>query len=303
MLIYATNIGELIEKVSKYSHTSSQIWSSFTNGLKNYLTNGDLDLYRIKNIVPHIFTWPESSGQNITILNILEKNKDNIFYKTIIKTNNYGPHGIKLYNNIQLDRVQQAWSIYNLVNSLNLNLDNCHENILEFGGGTGQMADVLHDLGFKGKHIVYDLPLMIVLQRHFVDKRCVKTQHILDDEGITFINGTNYLPCNQERSEKMIMKLPNINFIATYSLSETDINTHNKFAEYIMNFSRIFIVYMPDKTHVGDYIDNHEYIEKIQSRLDATHFCYIGTDYGGGKTFMAVKKSLTNCKIIPPPLE
>jgi hypothetical protein len=112
----------------------------------------------------------------------LEKNKDDIFYKTIIKTNNYGPRGLNLYNNVQLDRVQQVWSIYNLVNILNFNLNNRDEIILEFGGGTGQMADVLYELGFKGKHIVYDLPLMTVLQRYFVDKRSIKTQHILDDE-------------------------------------------------------------------------------------------------------------------------
>ena len=145
----------------------------------------------------------------------------------------------------------------NLVNTLNLNLNN-DEIIFEFGGGTGQMADVLSDLNFKGRHIVYDLPLITVLQSCFVNKMSIKTVHIIDDEGINIINGTNYLPCNQLQSEKYVMGLPNINFIATYSLSETDIDTHNKFAEYIIGFSRIFIVYMPGRYYVGDYIDNEE---------------------------------------------
>jgi len=298
----ATNISELIQKVSTYPYTSSKLWTDFTNGLKDYLVKEDIDLYRINNIVPHIFTWPESSGQNITIFNILARTKEDIFYKTIVKSNNYGPRGISLHQNIQLDRVQQTWSIYNLVNVLKLNLNNNNEIIFEFGGGTGQMADVLSDLHFKGRHIVYDLPLITVLQSCFINKRSIKNVHILDDDGFTFINGTNYLPCNQLQSEKLIMKSPNINFVATYSLSETDIDTHNKFAEYIMNFSRIYIVYMPGRYYVGDYIDNEEYVQNIKRKLEATHYCYIGTDYGGGKTFMAVKRSLINSEIIPPPL-
>ena len=290
---------ELIKKVSTSSYTSSKMWFDFTKDLKNYLENGDLDLYRINNVIPHIFTWPESSGPNMIILKKLENDKDDIFYKTIIKTNNYGPRGIQLYENIQLDRVQQTWSIYILVNALNLNLNN-DEIIFEFGGGTGQMADVLSDLKFKGRHIVYDLPLITCLQSYFVNKQSIKHAHILDNEEMNIINGTNYLPCNQIQSEKYIVGLPNINFVATYSLSETDIDTHNKFAEYILNFTRIYIVYIAEKGYIGDYIDHDEYIQNIKTKLENTHYCYIGSDYGGCKTFMAVKKEVANNGIILP---
>lgn len=293
---------ELIQKISKQPYASSELWNNITKQLKTYLETGDLNLYKINNIAPHVFTWAEMSGQNIKALNFLEKDKDNIFYKTAINTNNYGPFGIKLYKYVQLDRVAQIWSIYNLVNVLNLNL-NDNEIILEFGGGTGQMSDVLSNLNFKGRHIVYDLPLMTVLQSHFVGKRSIKNTHILDDEPINLINGTNYLPCNQPLSEKYIMGLPDVNFVATYSLSETDIETHNKFAEYIMNFKRIYIVYIPTKSYVGDYIDNGEYIQNIKTKLELTHYCHIGSDYGSGLTFLAVKKDIINNDIIIIPLE
>ena len=129
------------------------------------------------------------------------------------------------------------------------------------------MADVLSDLNFKGRHIIYDLPLMTVLQKHFIDKKGIKNTHILDDENINIINGTNFLPCNQINSEKYVLGLPNINFIATYSLTETDIHTRNRFSEYMIEFSRIYIVYWPGKNEVGDYNDNTEYIEMIQKKL------------------------------------
>ena len=55
-------------------------------------------------------------------------------------------------------------------------MEKSDEVIFEFGGGTGQMADVLNNLKFQGKHIIYDLPLMVVLQKYFIDKRNIKTK-------------------------------------------------------------------------------------------------------------------------------
>lgn len=281
---------DIIQKVNKNSHTCSSSWTEFTQHLETYLIYGDIDLYLIKNIEPHLFTWPQHSVQNKCQLQILENNQESIFYKTL-KINDYGPKGIYLYKNIQLDRVQQVWSIYNLVEKLNFSLDN-DEIIFEFGAGTGQMADVLSDLNFKGRHIIYDLPLITVLQKHFIDKKGIKNTYILDDENINIINGTNFLPCNQIKSEKYVLGLPNINFIATYSLSETDIQTHNKFSEYMVDFSRIFIVYWPGKHEICDNIDNSDYIEMIQKKIEKTHYCFNENNFENGKVFIAVKKSL-----------
>jgi len=266
-------------------------WNSITLELENYLLHGDMDLFLINNIQPHVFVWPQDGCQNKVQLEILENDKESIFYKTL-SINNYGPQGIRLHNNIQLDRVQHVWSIYNLVEKLNFSLQN-DEIIFEFGAGTGQMADVLSDMNFIGKHIIYDLPLMTVLQKHFIDKKNIKNTYILDDESINIINGTNFLPCNQINGESYIVNLPNINFIATYSLSEADINTRNRFTQYIMNFSRIFIVYHPGVNEVSEYVDYYEDIEKIQKLIEKTHYYSDNPHFNNGRLFMAVKKSLS----------
>ena len=280
----------IIQKVKNNSYTTSSSWSEFTKNLESYLINGDMDLYSINNIEPPVFNWPQGAIQNKHQLQILENDTESIFYKTL-KVNDYGPQGICLYKNIQLDRVQQVWSIYNLVEKLNFSLDN-DEIIFEFGAGTGQMADVLSDLNFKGRHIIYELPLMTVLQKYFIDKKGIKNTYILDDENINIINGTNFLPCNQINSEKYVLSLPNINFIATYSLTETDIHTRNKFSEYMIEFSRIYIVYWPGKCEVGDNYDNTEYIEMIQKKIEKTHFYFNDNNFENGKVFIAVKKLL-----------
>jgi hypothetical protein len=285
------NVEYIIKRVQNNSYyNSSNSWREFTQHLEKYLISGDLDLYLINNIEPHVFTWPQQGVQNMRQLNILESDRESIFYKTL-KVNDYGPKGIYLHNNIQLDRVQQVWSIYNLVTKCNLSL-NTDEIIFEFGAGTGQMADVLSDLKFAGKHIIYDLPLMTVLQKYFIDKKSIKNTYILDDEPTTIINGTNFLPCNQPNSETHVLELPNINFIATYSLTETDITTRNKFIEYMVAFSRIYIVYWPGKTEVGDHNDNSDYIQMIQHKIDKTHYWFHSDNFENGKVFMAVKKTI-----------
>lgn len=284
------NIKDSIRKINYKDYKLSKGWNDMTINLKYYMENENIDLFRVNEVTPHIFIWPEDSLQNKYQLQLLEKNKDSIFYKSIISSNNYGPVGIKLYNNIQLDRVAQVWSIYILVNKLNFNLQDENEIIFEFGGGTGQMADVLKDLNFQGKHIIYDLPLMVILQKYFIDKRNIKTKYILDDENNTLINGTNLLPCNQNISEQKIVNTKNINFIATYSLTETDLETHEKFAKYLPNFNRIIIIYWPQPVEDFDNIDNEKYINNIKKNMENTHKCYVNNNFGNSKIFCAMKK-------------
>jgi len=281
---------DIIRKIIYKNFKSSEGWDDMTKTLRYYLENENIDLFRVNEIKPHIFIWPEDSLQNKLQLNLLKKNTECIFYKTAIFNNDYGPIGVKLYDNVQLDRVAQVWSIYILVNKLKLDLEKSDEVIFEFGGGTGQMADVLNNLKFQGKHIIYDLPLMVVLQKYFIDKRNIKTKYILDDENNEIIKGTNLLPCNQNESEKYIVNLPNINFIATYSLTETDLETHEKFAKYLLNFNRILIIYWPQPVEDFDNIDNESYINNIIENMKNTHHCYIGDNFGNGKMFCAMKK-------------
>jgi hypothetical protein len=55
----------IIQKVkTNNSYPSSTTWSKFTEHLESYLINGDMDLFLINHIEPHIFIWPMDSIQN-----------------------------------------------------------------------------------------------------------------------------------------------------------------------------------------------------------------------------------------------
>ena len=284
------DINELIEKLSTRPYNSSNTWVECTKDLRNYLEHGDLELYHQNKICPLIFYWPEGAHQNKIQLDHLLKDTENVMHKTLF-TNTYGPLGIQLYQNIQLDRVQQIWTVYNLIKFLKLNpADN--EVFFEFGAGTGQLADVLAELKFQGTHVVYDLPLMTILQKYFIDKQGIANQHLIDEEGTMIQKGTNFLANNQPAREAYVMSLPNINFVATYSLSETDAETHATFATYMPLFSRIYLVYWPGKHDICDGVDNTEYIEQIKKNINDTHTYKEYDNFGNGTAFLAVKKEI-----------
>jgi len=109
---------DIIRKIIYKNFKSSGGWDDMTKTLRYYLENENIDLFRVNEIKPHIFIWPEDSLQNKLQLNILKKNTECLFYKTALSNNDYGPIGVKLYDNVQLDRVAQVWSIYILVNKL-----------------------------------------------------------------------------------------------------------------------------------------------------------------------------------------
>lgn len=93
------NNKELINKITQKNYNLSAGWRNMINSLSYYLqdSNSDLELYYIQQIAPHIFHWPEFSVQNINQFQIVKNDTHSIFYKTICKTTDYGPTGIKLY--------------------------------------------------------------------------------------------------------------------------------------------------------------------------------------------------------------
>jgi hypothetical protein len=51
--------------------------------------------------------------------------------------------------------------------------------IIEFGGGFGSMCRLVHALGFRGQHIIFDLPPVWALQRYYLRLHGIE----VDDSG------------------------------------------------------------------------------------------------------------------------
>lgn len=50
------------------------------------------------------------------------------------------------------------------------------ESIVEFGGGYGAMCLLAHELGFKGKYVIYDLPEFSLLQEFYLSQHNLKAE-------------------------------------------------------------------------------------------------------------------------------
>ena len=64
---------DIIRKIIYKNFNSSGGWDDMTKTLRYYLENENIDLFRVNEIKPHIFIWPEDSLQNELQLNILKK--------------------------------------------------------------------------------------------------------------------------------------------------------------------------------------------------------------------------------------
>lgn len=50
------------------------------------------------------------------------------------------------------------------------------KSIVEFGGGYGAMCLLIHELGFKGKYVIYDLPEFSLLQEYYLSQYGIKPE-------------------------------------------------------------------------------------------------------------------------------
>lgn len=64
--------------------------------------------------------------------------------------------------------IHQAYSLFRFLETSNLKINELNQ-IVEFGGGYGCMCRLVHNLGFKGRYIIFDLPEFLSLQSYYLE--------------------------------------------------------------------------------------------------------------------------------------
>lgn len=134
--------------------------------------------------------------------------------------------------------------------------------IFEFGGGFGSLCRVFYKLGFKGKYIIFDFPHLSALQKYFLRSLGLNSLNIAsnrlpseNEEGAWCISQIDLL---QEllKSQK---DLPSSLFIATWSLSESPMETRDKIIPLLQSFQYMLITYQKhfDKIDNDDFFRNN----------------------------------------------
>jgi len=140
------------------------------------------------------------------------------------------------------------------------------DTILEFGGGFGSMCRLCHNLGFKGKYIILDLPHFSALQQYYL-KSCglnvlPGTDFEKADEGIACLSSIDDL---KHLFRTVNSKIPASLFIATWSLSEAPVETRDAVFDVVQFFSNYLICY---RKQFGG-VDNIRYFRDFRERISS----------------------------------
>ena len=110
------------------------------------------------------------------------------------------------------------------------------DTVIEFGGGFGSLCRLAHQLGYRGRYVIFDLPPFTHLQRYFL-----RSAGILR-EGDDRIVLTSDLP----DLERLVGSLPReawSMFVACWSLSETPLALRERIRPLVERIGRYAVVY------------------------------------------------------------
>jgi hypothetical protein len=134
--------------------------------------------------------------------------------------------------------------------------------IFEVGGGYGSFCRLLRAAGFRGLHIIYDLPEVSEVQRLFL--RCsgipeLETNAIREREssGFCLLTDSN-LELALNYCEK---RSPRLAFVATWSLSEAPIVVRNRL---FPRLHRTVVKYLISYEQTWEGLDNDRYFDEFR---------------------------------------
>jgi len=121
--------------------------------------------------------------------------------------------------------------------------------VLEFGGGYGNLCYLFHKLGFKGRYVLFDFPVLLALQKFYLTEMGVSA---------TCISEPKHLP---------VPVSPSL-FVATFSLSEAPHSTRQPFKALASGFDFFLIAYSTDGLHA--VMENDTYFQAWKDDLPNT---------------------------------
>ena len=134
--------------------------------------------------------------------------------------------------------------------------------IVEFGGGYGSMCRACHNLGFKGRYIIFDLPHFSSLQRFYL--KSLKLPVMRPNE----VENSSIHCCSDIEDLQRVLSLSGIAqkslFIATWSLSETPMHVRDMFMPSVSGLGNYLIAYQ----HSFGEVNNIDYFRDWKNTIN-----------------------------------
>lgn len=134
--------------------------------------------------------------------------------------------------------------------------------IVEFGGGYGRGCQLVHDLGFRGTYVIFDLPEVAVLQRFYL--RHVGIPVIESRDARTPARGVATVVEVADLQALLRARPPGETaFVAVGSLSEAPIALREKLLAEVASFDAFLVFYAAQH----DGLDNRAYFQRWRTTL------------------------------------
>lgn len=262
------DLKETFEKLSNedatgYSHPG-RIWEQIINKLKELvLTDNPREFLRWDVILETMFVGNEDYVS--TELDYLRGKPDwNERWEKAIEEVEAGfPIPFNRYPRSSGNLIHQAYHVSQLEEKTGVSPDQI-DFVCEFGGGYGCMCKLFHNLGFKGKYIIFDFPHFSALQEYFLKTVgiAVHSSDRIQSEktGVACVSDIDALKDILSTYREYYNSL----FIAMWSISETPLHIKDSILSLVSHFDSFLISYQ-DK--FGG-MDNIEYFKTYKSNYE-----------------------------------
>ena len=134
--------------------------------------------------------------------------------------------------------------------------------IVEFGGGYGRLCHLVHDMGFTGTYVIFDLPEVAVLQRFYLRHVGIPVREARDGDGaapgaITVVDVADLPALVRGRAEGAAA------FVAIGSLSEAPLSLRDVVLAEVRACEAFLLFFAAQ--HNG--LDNHAYFARWRAAL------------------------------------
>jgi len=179
-------------------------------------------------------------------------------WKPVLREDSCGhPKPYFLYPASSANLIHHAYHLCQMEEKTGLSIDQVNL-VVEFGGGYGGMCRLVHRFGFKGTHVIYDLPTFSALQQFYLQSlglTPVRTAPFAGHEngpGAILASATNDI-----RQLLSSMAPTRSAFIATWSLSEAPVPVRQEILNLVSGFDLFLIAY---QERFGE-VDNRQFFE------------------------------------------
>lgn len=156
--------------------------------------------------------------------------------------------------------VQHGYHLVRLLETTDLDLSTL-QLVVDFGAGYGSFFRLLRNLEYRGRYIIWDLPIMCALQRFYLRNVFPTGPGGEPPENLAWLSSAD--PKEREVvARECAERRPSL-FIATWSLSETPAAVRAQVAPALAGFSYVVCAYQ----RTFDHCDNAQYFQSLASSL------------------------------------